>query len=182
MRKYIMWSGVVLCFSFLAQAGKVTVKALPSKSGAVNGIGSICDNVPGNLVANCGFETADFTSWAQSGNLAYTGVDTSSANSGMYGGFFGPIGDLGFITQTLPTTAGQTYSLTYYVSNTSNPNELLVSWDGMIVSDDADIPDSPYMSVTVDGLIASGDLTDLTFGFRNDPSYIDLDDVSVVAN
>ncbi len=66
-----MWSGVVLCFSFLAQAGKVTVKALPSKSGAVNGIGSICDNVPGNLVANCGFETADFTSWAQSGNLAY---------------------------------------------------------------------------------------------------------------
>jgi len=100
----------------------------------------------------------------------------------MYGGFFGPIGDLGFITQTLPTTAGQTYSLTYYVSNTSNPNELLVSWDGMIVSDDADIPDSPYMSVTVDGLIASGDLTDLTFGFRNDPSYIDLDDVSVVAN
>jgi hypothetical protein len=62
------------------------------------------------------------------------------------------------------------------------PNHFTVIWDGMIVSDDTDIPDFPYMSVTVDGLTASADGTDLTFGFYNVPSYILLDDVSVVAN
>jgi hypothetical protein len=175
-----MLSGVVLCFSFLAQAGKVKVQALPSKSAAVNG--SICDGVANNLVLNCGFETGDFTNWAQSGDLSFTGVDDLSANSGAFGGFFGPIGDLGYITQTLSTTAGQTYSLTYYISNSMTPNHFTVIWDGMIVSDDTDIPDFPYMSVTVDGLTASADGTDLTFGFYNVPSYILLDDVSVVAN
>ena len=30
--------------------------------------GSICDAVSGNLVANCGFETGDFTGWILSGN------------------------------------------------------------------------------------------------------------------
>ncbi len=180
MRKYIMLSGVVLCFSFLAQAGKVKVQALPSKSAAVNG--SICDGVAGNLVLNCGFETGDFTSWAQSGNLGFTTVDPAAANSGAYGGAFGPIGDQGYITQTLPTSAGQTYSLTYFLSNTGSPNEFIVIWDGVIVSDDTDIPDFAFMSVTVDGLAASADGTDLTFGFRNDPSYILIDDISVVAN
>src|SRR5713226_2730052 len=108
-----MLSGVVLCFSFLAQAGKVKVQALPSKSAAVNG--SICDGVDGNLVMNCGFETGDFTNWAQSGNTGFTGVDDLSANSGAFGAYFGPIGDLGYITQTLSTIPGQTYSLTFYL-------------------------------------------------------------------
>jgi len=182
VRKYIIVSGVALCFSFVAQAAKVTVKALPSNSGAVNGIASICDGVDGNLVQNCGFESGDFTGWDQSGDPSFTGVNPSSANSGAYGGFFGPIGDLGYIAQTLTTTAGQTYSLTYYFTNSGSPNEFVVYWDGMIISDQSDLGDFPYASITVDGVTASGDSTELKFGFRNDPSYILFDDVSVVAN
>lgn len=182
MRKYIILSGPLLCLSFVAQAGKVTVKALPSNSGAVNGIPSICDGVDGNLVQNCGFESGDFSSWARSGELGATGVDNPSAYSGQWGAYLGPIGDPGYITQTLSTAAGQSYSLTYYLDNTDFPNEFVVIWDGVIVSDQTDLPDFPYMMVVVDGLTASGDSTDLTFGFRNDPSYLHLDDISVVAN
>jgi hypothetical protein len=181
VRKYIILSGAVLSLSLVAQAGNVKVKALPPYSGAVNGA-SICDQVAGNLVANCGFETGDFTSWAQSGDLSYTGVDNGSANTGAFGAYFGPVDSLGFITQTLATTAGQTYSLTFYLRNAGLPNQFTVSWDGSTISDQTDLSDFPYTTVTVDGLVASDDSTALTFGLYNLPDFFWLDDVSVVPN
>jgi hypothetical protein len=182
VRKYIALSGLALCLGFLAQAGKVTVKALPSNSGAVNGIPSICGGVDGNLVANCGFETGDFTGWAQSGDTRFTGVDIDSANSGAYGAFFGTIDSLGFIAQNISTTPGQTYALTFYLSNSMQPNQFTISWDGAVISEQADLPDFDYMPVSMDLPAASGDSTELRFGFRNEPDYLRLDDVSVVPN
>ena len=70
-----------------------------------------CQSVSGNLVANCGFETGDFTSWTQSGNLGLTGVTTGSyAFSGTYGAFLGPVGSDGYLTQTL---AGNSFSFQF---------------------------------------------------------------------
>jgi hypothetical protein len=182
VRKYITLCGAVLSFSFLAQAENVTVKAWPSNSGAVNGVASICDGVAGNLVLNCGFETGDFTSWARSGDPSFTGISAAAANSGTSGLLTGPNVSLGFITQTLSTAADQTYSLTFYLRNSGRPNRYTVSWNGTIVSDQTDVADFPYVAVTIDGLVATGDSTDLTFGFFNPPDYFWFDDVSVVAN
>lgn len=64
---------------------------------------SICDNTPGNLVFNCGFENGNFSGWTRSGNLGFTGVTSSApyVNSGTYGAFLGPVGSDGGLSQSI---------------------------------------------------------------------------------
>lgn len=143
-----------------------------------NGV-SECDQVGDNLVSNCGFETGMFDpEWVQSGDTDFSSVDTIP-HSGTYAASMGPIGDLGFLTQTLSTTGGQSYTLSFWLQNDSSPNEFVVSWDGGVIFDDTLDDFLPYTLVVYEGLVASADGTDLQFGFRNDPSYIELDDVVV---
>jgi hypothetical protein len=59
----------------------------------------VCQSVGGNLIANCGFETGDFTGWTQSGNTGFTGV-TGFPYSGSYAAFMGPVGSDGYLTQS----------------------------------------------------------------------------------
>jgi hypothetical protein len=174
-------SGVVLVFSLVAFAGNEKVTKVEPRVTVVRGISaSACDAVVGNLVVNCGFETGDFTNWIQSGDLAFTGVTGLARYTGAFGDQTGPIGDLGYITQILPTTAGQTYSLFFALRNANFPNEFQVIWDGVVIVDNVDMPDFDYTVVEIDGLVASGDGTELDFGFRNDPDYIYIDDIVVV--
>jgi serine protease len=65
----------------------------------------------GQLIQNGGFETGSFSSWTETGNFADCSVSSSSiaVNSGKYGAFLGPPGSLGYLSQTLPTAAGEYY-------------------------------------------------------------------------
>jgi hypothetical protein len=95
---------------------------------------SICDAVAGNLVANCGFETGDFTSWTISGNTGgnppggtiygVDGFDTNSGNDGAYmsQSFSGgtPTAPID-LSQTLVTTVGFMYDVTYYLDQDTPP-------------------------------------------------------------
>jgi len=142
---------------------------------------ALCDRVPGNLVANCGFETGDFTSWIRSGDPGFTSIDAASAHSGMFGLDTGPVGNLGFIEQPLATTPGGTYQLCYWLANQGGPtNEFQVIWDGSIIRDLVDAQPFPYAQTCHD-VMASGDTTTVKFGFRQDPSFLWFDDVSVAA-
>ena len=85
-----------------------------------------------NLVTNPGFETGDFTGYTSSGdaNLAVGG------RTGMYAvGFGGGLGSFkGSVMQAIPTVAGHTYDITFFLAGNFRPslyaNEFKVSFAG----------------------------------------------------
>jgi len=142
-------------------------------------IPSQCELVAGNLVANCGFETGDFTSWVRSGDPSFTSIDSGSAHSGNFGLDTGPTADLGFIAQNLPTTPGATYNLRFWLANNGGPsNRVTVSWGGTNIFDSSDFSPFGYTQYCWSGS-APSDSTELKFGFLQVPSFFNFDDVSV---
>ena len=185
MQKYtVAITGLLISFCLDASAAnqialKSEIPLAVSEDGGV--FASECDAVVGNLVANCGFETGDFTGWTQSGDLTYTAVDTVP-HSGGFGAYFGPVNSLGFIAQNVSTAAGQLYNLTFWLRNAQQPNRFQVFWNGVLLADSTNLDDFPYTQFTFNGLVASGGATELKFGFYNLPDFFFLDDVVVVSN
>jgi hypothetical protein len=133
-----------------------------------------------DLVVNGGFETGDFTAWTLSGNTSNSGVDTIFPHSGLYAAFFGPVGSLGFLSQTLATTPGTTYELSFWLKNEGGPpNEFQVTF-GDATLDRLDLPAFDYTRESLTST-ATSTATLLQFGFRHTPGFFDLDDVSVIA-
>jgi hypothetical protein len=141
-----------------------------------------------DIVVNGGFETGDFTGWTVSGVDPFdVFVSTSMPHSGLFAADLGSVGGIGFLSQTLPTTAGQTYALSYWLANDGfGPVE---HFDARIngnvipgsVLDSPGIDSGfPYRQFTFD-FTATGPTTVLSFGERQDPAFLHLDDVSVNA-
>ncbi len=134
----------------------------------------------GNLVANGGFETGDFTGWTDDGS-GDVNTDPTAVHSGTYGAEYGPVGSLGYLSQTLSTTPGTTYLLSFWLDSPDGdtPNEFQVSWDGTTLLDETNLPAIGWTNIQF-VVTATGPSTVLEFGFRDDPAYLGLDDVSVV--
>lgn len=168
---------------------------------------SLCDGVSGNLVANCGFEAYNpsnpsvlFPSWTAT--QASSGSDFSSTtnvlNTGSYDARFGATDGLpDFIDQSLATTAGQTYTVSFYVDTAANGGvnngQFQADWGGsqiLLITNKAGETDSvPYQSIDSAGYelytfteTASSSSTDLKFGGFAGTSYYHLDDVVVTPN
>ena len=71
-------------------------------------------SVAGNIVTNCGFETGTFAGWTVVDASGFTAVTAGSAHSGAFGVSTGPVGVPGTLTQTLATTSGGTYTLSFW--------------------------------------------------------------------
>jgi hypothetical protein len=155
-------------------------KQFAKEIGTAGVLPSECDGVADNLVMNCGFETM-FSGWMRSGDQGFTAVDAAARHSGVLGLNTGPIGSLGFFEQTLVTTPGESYDLTYWLRNMGRPARFQISWDGEIVADDplSDHADHPYQQYSLSGLIAATDATVIKFGFFNVPDFFWFDDVVV---
>jgi hypothetical protein len=133
-----------------------------------------------NIVVNGDFETGDFTGWTQSGNTGSTGVDTA-AHSGTFGAYFGPVGSLGFLTQTLTTIAGSSYDLNFWLANDGGtPTSTSVTFDGKQLMSMTDAGSFGYQLFSY-SVVASGATADLQFAFQQDPAYFRIDDISVTA-
>ena len=139
--------------------------------------------VHANLVVNPGFETGDFTGWTQFGNTSFTGVSGTfgevAPHSGSNQAYFGAVGSVGGIEQTISVTPGQTYQISAWVYNFGGtPSEVQVIWGGDIIADVINPPACPYTLFT--GTVVATSST-VAFGFQQDPSYFLLDDISVTA-
>jgi hypothetical protein len=138
------------------------------------------------LVENGGFETGDFTGWDLFGgdppdNFVTNTVNGVSAHSGSYFVVLGSYGtNLTYLSQTLATTAGKPYVLSLWLNSPDGlgPNEFLVSWNGTTLFNQTNIPVLGWTNLQF-AVAATGTNTVLEFGFRDDPSFLGLDDISV---
>jgi len=137
------------------------------------------------LISNGGFETGDFTGWSLSGNatnMYVTGI-SQFVESGNYAARLGPIGALGYLSQSnIPTVTNQTYLLSFWLENPDGglPNEFNVSWNGNIIYDQTNLPQFGWTNMQF-AVTAVGATSTLQFGFRNDPQFFGLDAVSLTA-
>ncbi len=135
------------------------------------------------LVQNGGFEAGDFSYWTETGDTSYCAVSTSAlyVYSGNYGALMGPQGSRSYLSQTLPTTAGQLYLLSLWLDSPDGltPNDFSASWNGATLLDQANLPAVGWTNLQY-LVMATGPSTVIQFGFRNDQSYFGFDDVSVV--
>jgi endoglucanase len=122
--------------------------------------------------------TSDF--WGVGGsNAMVTGCVGSSCVSTLgAGSFFG---------QTISTTAGATYDLSFLVGENTGPtSEFTVFWDGLMVADvinpannTVDFVTNPNMVIYTYSLVATGASTAFEIHGRQDPSGISFDNISV---
>ena len=141
-----------------------------------------------NLVVNGGFENGNFSGWTQSGS--FSAATGGPGHVGLYIGGYGPqsgdfyaalgtVRTLGTLSQTLTTTPGQTYTLSFFLANDGGtPNEFRVDWNGTTMLDQIGIGNQGYSAFNF-VVKATSATTSLTFFERNDPGYLSLDNVTV---
>jgi hypothetical protein len=163
---------------------KTTVKVMNGKNQVVQSL-PFTVSIGQNLVANGGFEKGSFSKWTLNANAQWTRVGSRSGlvHSGNYGAILGQLDTLGYLSQVLPTHAGQTYQLSLWLHNPTNsigatPNEFQVQWEGTMLYDQVDMPFGKWTNLQFT-VTATMDGSQLQFGFQDDPYYLGLDDVSV---
>ncbi len=146
------------------------------------------------LVVNGGFESGGFSpGWTFTDPSGFTFVnnDPTLAHSGFDFAFLGASPGPGTLLQTLATTTGQTYQLSFWLaSDKSTPtatvdNSFAVLWNGSTVFSQTNVPalgtTNPYMNITIDNLAAAGAISSLEFRYVNNDDFFRLDDVALLA-
>jgi hypothetical protein len=131
-----------------------------------------------NLVVNGGFETGDFTGWTIGSYQPDQTNITTNAEAGQYAAALGPAGGDGSLSQNIPTTAGQQYTLTFWLANMSTAtDEFSAKWNGTTIFSLVNAPAQPYTEYTFTVTGTAGSST-LEFDYRQDPTQWRLDAIS----
>ena len=141
----------------------------------------------GQLITNGSFETHDFGGWTLGGNSGPSTfgpqifIDTTPEN-GTYAAGLGSMGSDGTLSQTIATTAGKTYTLSFWLQNeAADANDFKATWNGQTLVSLTNAAQSGYKQYTYT-VTATGSASTLQFSARNDPSRWDLDNISLTAS
>ena len=119
------------------------------------------------LVWNGDFETGDFVAWTSAGTMNYSFASPSS-RIGRYGAeLVGLYGYVSTLSQTLTTTPGAAYLLSFWLNNPAgnSPNQFSVSWGGRTVWGVTNFDAPGWTNVQV-AVAAGGSSTALQFTFE----------------
>ncbi len=163
----------------------VTLMATNSQGTTVVGSGpTIVVASYSGLVLNGNFEVG-IAGWSNTSFFYPIGAGPIYAHSGTYGvQFLQPGGPLAFLSQTLATTVGGQYLLSFWLNSPdgSAPNQFRVSWDGNTLLDKTNLTAFGWTNIQFT-VTATGTNTVLQFGYLTSFSSFNglgLDDVSVV--
>jgi hypothetical protein len=132
-----------------------------------------------NLVANPGFETGDFTGWTNNGGGNF--VNTGNAYDGTYSAWMGAVGSDNSFQQSIATTPGLMYSVSFYLLNQGGtPNDFTASFAGVTIYTVTNGGTMPWTLETAN-IMATSSSSLLLFSARQDPTYWQVDDVNVHA-
>jgi hypothetical protein len=152
-------------------------------------------------VGNGGFETGDFTDWKYVGStnlsfaLAADDVDVAGTNalpgasdglfvhSGLSGAYLGQFPSDGSLSQTVTTTAGQQYLISFWLTcvagqGSTTPNDFTVSWNDSTLFSQTNLDAFGWTNMQF-GVPATSTSSTLEFDFNNGPGAFGLDDVRV---
>src|SRR5262249_51996785 len=105
-------------------------------------------------------------------------IDTN-AEIGTYAAAMGSVGSDGTLSQSIPTTPGQQYTLSFWLRNEGGgPNDFTAKWNGQTLLALTNSAAFGYTKYTYT-VTATGSITALQFSARQDPARWDLDNVSV---
>ena len=144
-----------------------------------------------NMVTNGGFETGDLTGWTTTDSSNVFAQPAGCGEGGTYcnahtGTYFAALGTIRFdgtLSQQITDVAGQSYNFSFWLaSDGGTPNDFSASFNGSQLLSLNDIPagdPNSYVYTQYSYEVTGTGLDTITFGERNDPGYLALDDVSV---
>jgi hypothetical protein len=144
----------------------------------------ICSPIVGNLVVNCGFESGAFApGWTLSGNTTGSMVGNAvplGPNSGNFAAILGAAGSNAILSQTIATTAGTSYSFTFFLGNRGGalPNFFSASFAGNTLLSLTNSPAFGYTQYTF-SVVATGATSVIQFQGLHPGSEWFVDDVSL---
>ena len=150
----------------------------------VFGMGTCSAASAGELVFNGGFETGDFSGWSVPPFISNQQIFGVNGNGGHTGTHYASLSSTEFryISQILPTTAGEDYELSFWLRRPSNfPAAFLVRWEGQVISYGypGELPDSTHWFQFTVPRHSNITGSFLELGQNNFPAQFHLDDVSV---